>query len=89
MSSLIFNHITTPVSRAGGANLVLPIVGVVLFLLVKAFALPTTAALVVGSFLLCTLFIGVRAYVMTLAGIDFPGRPYSNVARPLQARNPL
>jgi hypothetical protein len=71
MSSLIFNHITTPVSRAGGANLVLPIVGVVLFLLVKAFALPTTAALVVGSFLLCTLFIGVRAYVMTLARIDF------------------
>jgi hypothetical protein len=39
VSSLIFNHITTPVSRAGGANLALPVSALGLFLLVKAFSL--------------------------------------------------
>jgi hypothetical protein len=71
MSSLIFNHITTPVGRAGAANLILPGIAMVLFLLLKALALPLLSSLVVGGFLLCALFMAVRTYLTTLARIDF------------------
>jgi len=71
MSSLIFNHITTPVSRAGGANMMLPVVGIGIFFLVKAFALPLGAAILLGGVILVMLYIAVRLYLMTLARIDF------------------
>ena len=71
MSSLIFNHITTPVSRAGGANLALPVFAIGLFLLVKAFSLPAAPGILLAGFVLFTLFIGVRSYVTTLARINF------------------
>jgi hypothetical protein len=71
MSSLIFNHITTPVGRAGGANLILPIIAVGVFIALKALALPLPASLFVSGFLLCTLLLAVRLYLTTLARIDF------------------
>jgi hypothetical protein len=71
MKSLIFNHVTTPVSRAGGANLALPVFAIGLFLLVKAFSLPAAQGISLAGFVLFTLFIGVRSYVTTLARIDF------------------
>ena len=71
MSSLIFNHVTTPVNRAGGANLALPVFAIGLSLLVKAFSLPAAPGILLAGFVLFTLFIGVRSYVTTLARIDF------------------
>jgi hypothetical protein len=71
MSSLIFNHITTPVSRAGGPNMMLPVLCIGIFFLVKAFTLPVGAAILIGGLILVMLFIGVRLYLMTLARIDF------------------
>src|ERR1700735_466336 len=71
MKSLIFNHVTTPVSRAGGANLALPVFAIGLFLLVKAFSLPAAPGILLAGFVLFTLFIGVRSYVTTLARINF------------------
>jgi hypothetical protein len=71
MSSLIFNHITTPVSRAGGANMMLPVLCIGIFFLVKAFTLPVGAAILIGGLILVMLYIGVRLYLMTLARIDF------------------
>lgn len=58
-------------SRAGGANMMLPVVGIGVFFLVKAFALPIGAAILVGSFILAMLYVVVRLYLMTLARIDF------------------
>jgi hypothetical protein len=71
MSSLIFNHITTRVGRASGANLVLPVIAIGLFLLAEAFSLPKLQAILVGGFVLFVLIIGVRSYVTTLARIEF------------------
>jgi hypothetical protein len=71
MSSLTFNHITSRVGRAGGANLALPVFAILLILLVQAFSLPTAKAALFGAFLVCCLFVGVRSYVTTLARIDF------------------
>jgi len=71
MSSLIFNHVTSRVGRAGGANLALPVFAILLVLLVKVFSLPTTNAILLGGFLVFCLFVGVRSYVTTLARIDF------------------
>jgi len=71
MSALIFNHITSRVGRAGGANLALPVFAILLVLLVKAFSLPTANAIWLGGFLVFCLFVGVRSYVTTLARIDF------------------
>ena len=71
MSSLIFNHITSRVGRAGGANLMLPVFAILLVLLVETFSLTGLKAILVGGFLVCCLFVGVRSYVTTLARIDF------------------
>jgi hypothetical protein len=71
MSSLIFIHITTPVSRAGGANMMLPVLCIGIFFLVKAFTLPVGAAILIGGPILVILYIAVRLYLMTLARIDF------------------
>jgi hypothetical protein len=71
MSSLIFNHITSRVGRAGGANLMLPVFAIMLVLLVQAFSLPLLKAILVSGFFVCCLFVGVRSYVTTLARIDF------------------
>jgi hypothetical protein len=71
MSSLIFNHIPSRVGRAGGANLMLPVFAIGLFLLVKAFSLPAGEGVLFGCFVVFCLFIGVRSYVTTLARIDF------------------
>jgi hypothetical protein len=49
----------------------LPVLAILLVLLVKAFSLPVPRAIVVGGFLICCLFIGVRSYVTTSARIDF------------------
>jgi hypothetical protein len=68
MSSLIFNHITTPVGRAGGAILILPIIAVAFFLALKALALPQPASLFVGGFLLCTVLLAVRHLTLTVNG---------------------
>jgi hypothetical protein len=77
MSSLIFNHVTSRVGRAGGANLALPVFAILLVLLVQAFSLPTVKAVLFGAFLVCCLFVGVRSYVTTLARIDFLERRHS------------
>lgn len=71
MSSLIFNHVTSRVGRAGGAHMMLPVLVIALFLLAKAFSLPKYQAILLGVSLICCLSLGIRFYVTTLARIDF------------------
>jgi hypothetical protein len=61
MKSLIFNHITSPVGRAGGANLMLSVSAIFPVLLVKAISLPVTESFLVGGFLVCCWIVGVRS----------------------------
>jgi hypothetical protein len=71
VQSLIFNHITSPVGRAGGANMSLPVIGMGIFLLVKVLALPILSAITFGGLILLMLYLAIRTYVTTLAKIDF------------------
>ena len=71
MSSLIFNHIASPVSRAGGANMSLPVIGMGIFLLVEALALPILSSITLGGLISLVLAMAIRTYVTTLARIDF------------------
>jgi hypothetical protein len=70
VKSRIFNRIISRVGRAGGANLALLVFAILLILLVQAFSLSAGKAILVGSFLLFYLFVGVCSYVRTLARID-------------------
>jgi hypothetical protein len=71
MSALIFNHITAPVGRAGGANMSLPLIGIEILILAKILTLPILAAISFGGLFMPFLYMAVRAYVTTLARIDF------------------
>ncbi len=51
--------------------MLLPVVGIGIFFLVKAFSLPIGAAILIGGVILVMLYIAVRLYLMTLARIDF------------------
>jgi hypothetical protein len=71
MSSLVFNHITSPVGRAGGANMSLPVIGIGIFILVKVLTLPIYSAITFGGLIILMLVIAIQTYVTTLARIDF------------------
>ncbi len=51
--------------------MMLPVLGIGIFFLVKAFTLPVGAAILIGGLILVMLYIGVRLYLMSLARIDF------------------
>jgi hypothetical protein len=74
MTSLIINSSTSRFIRAGRSNMVWPVVVVGIFIFFNAITLPTvpnSARLVLGGFLLLTMFIGLRTYVTTTARVVF------------------
>jgi hypothetical protein len=71
MSSLIISDSTRRIIRAGRGNIGWPIFAILVFLFANAMKLPNTARIMVGGFLLITMFIGLRSYVTTLARIVF------------------
>ncbi len=74
MTSLIINSSTSRFIRAGRSNIVWPVVAVGFFIFLNAISLPNVpnaARLLVGGFLLFTIFIGLRMYVTTAARVVF------------------
>lgn len=71
MSSLVINGSTTRFIRAGQSNMALPIFAILIFMVANAMTLPNTARIIVGGFLLLTIFIGLRMYLATVARVVF------------------
>jgi hypothetical protein len=71
MQSLIISGSTTRFFRAGRTNMVWPVIAIGVLIFFNILTLPNIARIVVGGFLLLTMFVGLRMYVTTLARIEF------------------